>query len=90
MMLVPFNVPYGIVAVYGVGNTVGMAGFIPNNIDYKFATIYKIGNTHDVTFAIGDSVMWKQHEPECRLAIDNKVTFTIIDQVRLVLKEIIP
>ena len=89
-MVIPFNVPYGIVAVYGFGNEHGMAGFVPNDTQYRFATIYKIGNIHDTSFSVGDSVMWKVSEPECRLAIDNKVTFTILDQDRLKLKEVIP
>lgn len=92
-MVIPFNVPYGAVAVYGTGNVRGMAGFIPNNQKYKFATIYAIGNIYDTDFAIGDSVMFKENadpKTECRLAIDNRVTFTIIEQARLVLKEVIP
>lgn len=92
-MTIPFNVPYGVVAVYGFGSTTGMAGFIPNSIDFRFATIYKIGNAHDVSFAVGDSVMWKTTEPtvtESRISIDNRVTFTMLDQSRLILKEVIP
>lgn len=89
-MTIPFNVPYGTVAVYGVGNVQGMARFVPNDTKYRFATIYAIGNIYDVSFHIGDSVMWKNTEPECRLAIDNRVTFTILEQARLVLKEVIP
>jgi len=92
-MFIPFNVPYGSVAVYGVGVVQGMARFVPNNTKYRFATIYAIGNIYDTDFQVGDSVMFRINDvenTECRLAIDNRVTFTILEQARLVLKEIIP
>lgn len=89
-MIVPFNLPYGTVAVYGSGITRGQAGFIPNDTKYRFATIYSIGNVYDVSFGVGDSVMWKNVEPECRVVTSNRLTFTIIEQARLVLKEVIP
>ncbi len=92
-MFIPFNVPYGTVAVYGIGNVRGMGGFIPNNTKYRFATIYAIGNIYDVDWQVGNSVMFRINEvenTECRLAIDNRVTFTVLEQARLVLKEIIP
>lgn len=89
-MVIPFNLPYGSVAVYGSGVIRGMSGFIPNDTKYRFATIYAIGNSYDVDFQVGNSVMWKITDPECKLVIDNRVTFTILEQARLVLKEIIP
>ncbi len=90
-MTIPFNVPYGTVAIYGSGITRGMAGFVPNNTAYVFGTIYKIGNIYDVDWQVGNSVMWRTTgTSECRLAIDNRVTFTIVEQARLVLKEVIP
>ena len=92
-MVVPFNVPYGFVAVYGTGVTRGMGGFVPNNQRWVFGTIYAIGNSYDVDFQVGNSVMWFREDPsrnECVLAIDNRVNFTIIEQARLVLKEVIP
>lgn len=91
MMPIPFTLPYGYVAVYGTGIARGMAGFIPNNTNYVFGTIYAIGNAYDVDFQVGNSVMWQTTgRSEVRLAIDNRVTFTVIEQARLVLKEIIP
>ena len=93
MMTIPFNVPYGTVAVYGTGVVRGMAGFIPNNTKYRFATIYAIGNIYDTDWQVGNSVMFRINDienTECRLAIDNRVTFTILEQARLVLKEVIP
>lgn len=90
-MVIPFNVPYGAVAVYGTGNTRGMGGFVPNSNQFVFATIYAIGNSYDVDWQVGNSVMWRTTgASECRLAIDNRVTFTIVEQARLVLKEVIP
>lgn len=88
-MSLPFNLPYGTVAVYGSGITRGQAGFVPNNTKYLFATIYEIGNIYDVDFQVGDSVMWKTVDPECRVVTSNRLTFTILDQARLVLKEVI-
>jgi hypothetical protein len=91
-MSVPFTLPYGFVAVYGTGVVRGMAGFVPNNQRWVFGTIYQIGNVHDVDFHIGDSVMWFKKDPardECVLAYD-KIQYTVIEQARLVLKEIIP
>ncbi|HRP30449.1 MAG TPA: hypothetical protein PKV73_01090 [Agriterribacter sp.] len=91
-MSVPFNLPYGYVAVYGTGVVSGMAGFIPNNQRWVFGTIYQIGNLNDVDFSIGDSVMWFRKEPtrdECILAYD-RINYTVLEQSRIVLREIIP
>lgn len=91
-MTIPFTLPYGYVAVYGTGVVQGMAGFVPNNQRWRFGTIYAIGNQYDVDFQVGNSVMWFRTQPErdeCVLAYD-RVQFTVIEQARLVLKEVIP
>jgi len=91
-MTIPFTLPYGYVAVYGTGVIRGMGGFTPNNQRWVFGTIYQIGNAYDVDFQVGDSVMWFREDPprnECVLAYD-RVNFTVVEQARLVLKEVIP
>lgn len=91
-MVVPFTLPYGTVAVYGIGVTRGMAQFTPNpnNNSFLFGTIYQIGNAYDVDFQVGDSVMFNKLDVQCRLVTEDNINFTVVEQAKLVLKEVIP
>ncbi len=69
-MSVPFLLPYGFVAVYGIGTDVGQTGLATTNTLNRFATIYYIGVGMN-SGLIGSSILFKSSDEVCQLSWDS-------------------
>lgn len=72
MSAVPILLPYGFVAVYGLGTDMGRINptLGTTNIINRFATIYFVG-ANMWSGIIGQSVVFNEKDEVCRLAWDN-------------------
>jgi hypothetical protein len=87
-MVLPVYLNLGMVAVYGPGIQTSMSGIAPTLIGqaFKFGTIYQMNSVSD--FRVGDSVMFRESDVQCRLATQNNLTYTVLEAARLVLTDI--
>jgi hypothetical protein len=69
-MSVPILLPYGYVAVYGLGTDAGQTGLTTGDTINKFATIYYIGVGMN-SGLIGNSIIFNSTQEVCRLSWDN-------------------
>lgn len=83
----PVYLGLGMVAIYGGGIQQSMSGITPTlkGQQFKFGTIYQINTVSG--FQIGNSVMFRESDVQCRLAID-VLTYTVVEAARLVLTDI--
>lgn len=83
----PVYLGLGLVAIYGGGIERSMSGVSPSQRGelFKFGTIYQLNSV--MGFEVGNPVMFKESDVQCRLAID-VLTYTIIEGARLVLTDI--
>jgi hypothetical protein len=83
VLAVYFGFPF--VGIYGPGVVSNNHGItvVPNR--YKFGTIYQIGGDAD-PFQVGNVVMFKEDDVECRLTWDGVQT-TVVPAARVVLTE---
>lgn len=74
----------GQLAIYGPGSTSGISGVVPKDTSMIFGYVYATGGS---TLAIpGDSVLFKNTEILCRLAISNW-PYMIVQNDKLILTE---
>jgi hypothetical protein len=87
-MVLPVYLGLGMVAVYGPGIQTAMSGLTPTLIgqSFKYGTIYQMNSVND--FRVGDSVMFRESDVQCRLATQNNLTYTVLEAARLVLTDI--
>ncbi len=83
---IPAYLPYGIVSIYGIGSLTGSTGMVIDN-SLRFGTIEQVSQYQIYWAQVGDSVLFKEADVECRLAYDNSA-HTIIPEVKLVLREV--
>jgi kynureninase len=74
------------VAIYGLGVSQGNSGIFSNTSGFKFGTIYQIGELVG-SWQVGNSVLFKTTDVKCRLVTQNNLTYTIIEEARLVLTD---
>jgi len=88
---VPIILPVGFILVYGLGVEQSQSGITPENTVFKFGSVYQIWDGGEVFVYGGDSVMFKESDVTCRLAIgtDPNNVYTMIP-ARLVTREDIP
>jgi len=72
MSLPPILLPYGSIAVYGNGLSMGISGLQTDTTTNVFATIYFIGQGMD-SAVVGNSILFKQSDVVCRLVWDNGI-----------------
>lgn len=68
--VLPIFLPYGYVAVYGLGTDSGISGLTTGDTIFRFATIYQVG-VNMGTSMIGNSIVFNSEDTVCRLAWDN-------------------
>jgi hypothetical protein len=86
MPALPVYLMDGIVAIYGSGVASGMSGLRASTSGWKFGTVYQIGQMQQGT-AVGSSVLFKEGDIKCRLVTQNNLTYTLVEEARLVLTE---
>jgi len=71
-MSLPILLPYGFVAVYGIGLSSGYLNptLATDDTINRFATIYQVG-VNMGTSKIGESIVFNSGDAVCRLAWDN-------------------
>jgi hypothetical protein len=88
MPALPVYMLDGYVAIYGIGTATGVNGLRSAISGFKFGTIYQMGQL-SYPFEIGNSVLFRESASgkECRLVTTNNLTFTIVEEARLVIQE---
>lgn len=81
----PLFLPYGIVSIYGIGYTPGLAGTIPET-GASFGIIDQVSQ-YDIYWAeVGFEVCFKEVDVNCRLAYENS-PHTLVPEAKLVCRE---
>lgn len=83
--MLPVYLPYNIVSIYGIGSLTGVSG-IEIADPLRFGVIDDVSQYGIQWAQIGDSVLFKETDVECRLVYANSA-HTIIPEAKLVLKE---
>jgi len=85
-MPLPFNLPVGLVSIYGVGTITGQTGIIaPEGFEFGVVDQVYSGSVVDV---YGKSVMFRQSDKVCTVTY-NDWPYVLVEQARLVSTEII-
>lgn len=83
--MLPVYLPYNIVSIYGIGSLDSGSGITIND-PLRFGTIDMVSQYGIQWAQVGDSVLFKETDVECRLVYANS-PHTIIPEAKLVLKE---
>jgi len=76
-MAIPAYLPYGIVSIYGIGSLIGVSGMeIADPL--RFGAIDMVSQYGIVWAQVGDSVLFKETDGQCRLTYANSA-HTIIE-----------
>ena len=86
MAIVPINLGYGQVLIYGSGLATGTMGVGVEQGGFRFGNIYQIYDGGETFFKVGDSVMFDANQIEARL-IYLDYYYTLINQARLAISE---
>jgi len=88
-MSLPVFLPYNIVSIYGIGSSTGGSGIVPPT-GYLFGNIDQVSQYDIVWAKVGDSVLFKDEDIQCRLAYPpDNTSYTLVEEVKLVVKEYI-
>lgn len=80
----PFILPNGIVAVYGVGQQGTSPQGLTIEENWRFGTVYNIWDGGATYIYGGDVVFFKETEQYARIVTSNNLTYTLLDYTRLV------
>lgn len=86
-MSIPAYLPYNIVSIYGIGSSTGISGIVPPQ-SALFGVVDQISQYGIQWAKVGDSVLFKEADVECRLAYPtNNSSYTLVPEVKLIIKE---
>lgn len=86
-MSLPIFLPYGLVSIYGIGSSVGVGDIVPPE-GYLFGNIDQISQYNIVWAKVGDNVLFRDAEVECRLAYPpDNTSYTLVQEAKLVIKD---
>jgi len=86
-MSLPVFLPYNIVSIYGIGSTTGVSSIVPPT-GYLFGDIDQVSQYGIEWANIGDNVLFKESDIQCRLAYPpDNTSYTLIEEARLVIRD---